>query len=64
MFEKIKDRIISPQASMLDAMKLMGESMVKMLFVFTDNRFEGIVTIGFGNNVVKTNTGDVEVITF
>lgn len=46
MLEKIKDRIITPQASMLDAMKLMDESMVKMLFVFTDNRFEGIVTIG------------------
>jgi dTDP-glucose pyrophosphorylase len=46
MFEKIKDRIISPQASMLDAMKLMDESLVKLLFVFTDNCFEGIVTIG------------------
>ena len=31
---------------MLDAMKLMDESMVKLLFVFSDNRFEGIVTIG------------------
>lgn len=46
MLEKIKDRIISPSSSMLDAMKLMDESMVKLLFVFSDNHFEGIVTIG------------------
>lgn len=46
MFEKIKDRIISPTSSLLDAMKLMDKDMVKMLFVFTNEHFEGIVTIG------------------
>ena len=46
MIEKIKSRIISPSASLLDAMKLMDEVKVKMLFVFNDEHFEGIVTIG------------------
>lgn len=46
MLEKIKDRIISPKSSLLDAMKQMDVVKVKMLFAFTDNHFEGIVTIG------------------
>lgn len=46
MFEKIKDRIISPSSSLLDAMKLMDEAQVKMLFVISGDHFEGIVTIG------------------
>ncbi len=46
MFDKIKKRIISPSASLLDAMKQMDVVMVKMLFVFTGDHFEGIVTIG------------------
>ena len=46
MYEKIKDRIISPSSSLLDAMKLMDEAMVKMLFLFAGDHFEGIVTIG------------------
>ena len=46
MLEKIKDRIISPKSSLLDAMKQMDVVKVKMLFSFTDNHFEGIVTIG------------------
>jgi len=44
--EKIKERIISPSASLIDAMKLMDAIQVKMLFVFESNRFVGIVTIG------------------
>ena len=46
MFENIKDRIISPKSSLLDAMKQMDVVQVKMLFVFTNSHFEGIVTIG------------------
>lgn len=46
MIEKIKRRIIVPSASLLDAMKQMDEYKIKMLFVFTEGRFESIVTIG------------------
>lgn len=46
MQTKIKDRIISPSASLLDAMKQMDEVKVKTLFVMKDNHFEGIITIG------------------
>ncbi len=46
MIESIKNRIISPSTSLLDAMKLMDEIKVKMLFVFTEDHFVGIVTIG------------------
>ena len=46
MIEKIRDRIISPSISLLDAMKRMDEIKVKMLFVFEGDHFEGIFTIG------------------
>ncbi len=46
MIEKIKDRIISPAASLLEAMKLMDEVKVKILLVFNEEHFEGLVTIG------------------
>ena len=46
MVEKIKDRIISPSVTLLDAMKRMDEIKVKMLFVFDGDHFEGIFTIG------------------
>ena len=46
MIDKIQERIISPSTSLLDAMKLMDEIMVKMLFVFDKEHFMGIVTIG------------------
>lgn len=46
MIEKIKTRIISPSASLLDAMKLMDELKVKTLFVFEKEHFEGIITLG------------------
>jgi dTDP-glucose pyrophosphorylase len=42
----INKRVISPSASMLDAMKLMDEIMVKTLFVLHEEHFEGIVTLG------------------
>lgn len=46
MIDKIKDRVISLSASLLDAMKLMDKIKVKMLFVFEGEQFEGIFTIG------------------
>ena len=46
MIEKIKSRIISSSASLLDAMKLMDEVKVKTLFVLNNEHFEGIITLG------------------
>ena len=46
MLDKIKDRIISPSSTLLDAMRQMDVAKVKMLFVFIGDVFEGIVTIG------------------
>lgn len=46
MIDKIKDRIITLSASLLDAMKLMDRIKVKMLFVFDGEQFQGIFTIG------------------
>jgi len=54
MIERIKNRVIVPTISLLDAMKLMDELKVKMLFAFTDH-FEGIVTIGdIQRAIIKT----------
>ena len=46
MIEKIKSRVISPSASLLDAMKQMDEVKVKILLVFEGEHFEGLITIG------------------
>lgn len=46
MVERIKERIIKPSTSLLDAMKRMDEIKVKMLFVFDNEHFDGIITIG------------------
>ncbi len=46
MIERIKSRIISPSASLLDAMKQMDKVKVKILLVFEDNHFGGLITIG------------------
>lgn len=46
MIDKIKQRVVSPSISLLDAMKRMDEVKVKMLFVFSGNHFDGIFTIG------------------
>ena len=43
---KIADRIISLHASLLEALKLMDSNKVKLLFVFDDLEFIGILTIG------------------
>lgn len=46
MIEKIKGRIITPSTTLLDALKTMDLQKIKILFVFTENQFEGILTIG------------------
>lgn len=46
MIEKIQTRIISPSASLLDAMRKMDERSVKTLFVLCNDHFEGIITLG------------------
>lgn len=46
MIERIQSRIISPAASLLDAMKQMDEAKVKILLVFNEEHFEGLITIG------------------
>lgn len=46
MNNRIKDRTISPLMSLLTAMKLMDNLKVKMLFVFENELFDGIITIG------------------
>ena len=46
MFDKIKNYIIHPCISLLDAMKVMDVQKVKTLFVFDDEHFEGLLTIG------------------
>ena len=46
MLNKIHSRIISLDASLLDAMKLMDDVKAKTLFVSRDGHFEGIITLG------------------
>lgn len=46
MIEKIKDRVISLRTTLWDAMKQMDRQGVKVLFVFTGEFFEGLLTIG------------------
>lgn len=44
--ERINKRIISPDYTILEAMKKMDEIKMKILFVYRDNKFEGILTLG------------------
>lgn len=44
--DKIKNRSISLCNSILEALKLMDSSKTKLLFVFDENRFVGLLTIG------------------
>ena len=46
MIENIRQRVILPSASLLEAMKQMDEVMVKILLVFSGEHFEGLITIG------------------
>ncbi len=60
------DRVISVTSELIAVERKNGEvDIIPLTRADTGLRvdIEGIVTIGFGNNVVKTSTGDVEVIT-
>ena len=46
MIDRIQNRVVSPSVSLLDAMKQMDEVKVKTLFVYQDEHFEGLITIG------------------
>lgn len=56
MIERIQERVTSPSASMLDAMKQMDDIMVKTLFVLDCGHFEGIVTLGDIQRAIINNT--------
>lgn len=45
-FEKIKNRIITPDCTVLLAMKKMDEIKMKILFIYDGDKFEGILTLG------------------
>ena len=46
MVYSIQNRVVSLKHSLLDAMKVMDSQKVKTLFVFENERFEGLITIG------------------
>ena len=46
MIEKIKSRIITPDKSLLTAMKQMDSGGFKTLFVLVGNQFDGLLTLG------------------
>lgn len=46
IYNKIKNRIIESAATLIEAMRLMDSSKVKILFVFKKNQFLNILTIG------------------
>ena len=55
MIDKIRDRVILPSYSLLEAMKCMDEIKVKMLFVFDDGHFVSILTIGDLQRAIVNN---------
>lgn len=62
MIERIKNRIISPTNTLLDAMKLMDEIKVKTLFVLNGEDFEGIITLGDIQRAIINNVSLKEVV--
>lgn len=46
IIQKIQNRIIEPECTILAAMKRMDEIKMKILFVFSSEHFEGILTLG------------------
>ena len=46
MIQKIQDRVAALSTTLLEAMKQMDRVGVKILFIFTEERFEGLLTIG------------------
>lgn len=55
MIDKIIKRKISPSSTLLGAIKLMDEIKVKMLFVFDDEQFVSILTIGDLQRAIVNN---------
>lgn len=60
MLNKIKSRVIAPSLSLLDTMKWMDDVKVKMLFVFSGEHFEGLVTLGDIQRAIIKNIGLAE----
>lgn len=61
------DRVISVTPELIAVERQTGEvDIIPLIKDETGFRvdIEGIVTVGFGNNVVQISTGDVDVITF
>lgn len=57
LYKKIENRIIRYSSTVLDALKLMGSEKTKILFVFEDNNFKGLLTIGnIQRAIIKSNT--------
>lgn len=53
--EKISNRVISPSASLLEAMKRMDETKVKLLIVLENSHFVSILTIGDIQRAIVNN---------
>lgn len=53
---KIANRTINLDASLLEAMKIMDNQKVKTLFVFDKNHFEGLLTLGDIQRAIINNT--------
>lgn len=63
--ERIQKRIINPNCTILEAMKKMDEIKMKILFVFEENRFEGILTLGdIQRAIIKGSALSDEVMNF
>lgn len=57
LYEKIANRVISYSAPVLDALKLMGSEKTRILFVFKDSHFKGLLTIGnIQRAIIKNNS--------
>ena len=46
MYNKYKDRIIEANVTLIQSLKIMDERKTKVLFVFLDNKFLGMLTLG------------------
>lgn len=60
--KRIEKQIISPSITLLDALKTMDERKVKTLFVFNNDRFEGILTVGDIQRAIIKNVSLTEMV--
>lgn len=58
--QDIKNEIVTLKTSLLDALRTMDKQKVKTLFVFSDDHFEGILTIGDIQRAIIKNRALVE----